>query len=233
MTARRTDLPPPKLDITEHQALAQWFIRRYLTKNRSHVDVIDSDDLFQAAMIGLDRASRTWDPKQGKWTTYAAVWMRKEVEQCLHTGSTVLSIPNRLVQEDSVARSRGDARDPLVRDARERIMYLDHEAQGGSDSEGLSAHEYVWNPTDPPVESIVLGEARPCESDACRALDLLAQENQLMASLVADSVIGGMSLQALGKQYRKSTAVIKRLIAEGLARLSELLAADGYTEAAA
>ena len=51
----------------------------YLSKPFQHQG-ISPDDLFQEGSLGLMRAARTFDPKRGRFTTYATWWVRQYMQ---------------------------------------------------------------------------------------------------------------------------------------------------------
>ena len=61
---------------------AQYWVNKYRWALEMRGDV-DQDDLFQAAMIGIWEAERTFKPEAGEWSTYSAFWIRQEIRRAL------------------------------------------------------------------------------------------------------------------------------------------------------
>lgn len=70
--------------ILHNQTLASWHARKMSSYH------LHADDLEQAAMIGIMRAIDLFDPDKGfKFSTYANVWMRHEIQEFYRRESVV------------------------------------------------------------------------------------------------------------------------------------------------
>lgn len=71
------------------------------------------EDLIQAGSVGLDRASRKFDPDRGfKFSTYASWWIRQAVQRAVAAEGKTIRVPNqvstRKLQIDSALRENPD-----------------------------------------------------------------------------------------------------------------------------
>ena len=83
---RRRDYSQPTAQqyalFAAHQHLIGWVLQR-LRSWRARRAGCQLEDLRQAAAIGLWRATWTWDPRRGAFSTVACKRMRGEVLDCL------------------------------------------------------------------------------------------------------------------------------------------------------
>jgi RNA polymerase primary sigma factor len=78
--------------ILEHAYLARMIASRYKNKGMAY------EDLVQEGMLGLVRATKTFDPDRGvKFSTYAVYWVKQAVLECLTSKSRVIRLPNHIV----------------------------------------------------------------------------------------------------------------------------------------
>jgi RNA polymerase sigma factor (sigma-70 family) len=78
--------------IMEHMYLAKVTARKYSNKG------VDYEDLVQEGMVGLVRATKSFDPDRGvKFSTYAMYWVRQAILSCLTSKSRTIRLPNHIV----------------------------------------------------------------------------------------------------------------------------------------
>jgi RNA polymerase sigma-B factor len=77
----------PAIDPGQHLRLARWLAARWVDQGRlaGAAPWVDADDLYAAALLGLVKAARRWDPARGvRWSTYATVVCEHELADLLH-----------------------------------------------------------------------------------------------------------------------------------------------------
>ena len=84
----------------------QYWVNKYRWALEMRGDV-DQDDLMQAARVGMWIAEQTYKPEAGKWSTYSAFWIRREIRKALGVKSGQLPPPEVHLDE------------PLTEDAEE------------------------------------------------------------------------------------------------------------------
>jgi RNA polymerase sigma factor (sigma-70 family) len=75
-------------------ALARMIARKYTRRG------LDLDDLEQYARIGLIRATRTFDPDKGRFTTHAAQWIAQAIRVGIEDAGTLVRVPRHARQAD-------------------------------------------------------------------------------------------------------------------------------------
>jgi DNA-directed RNA polymerase specialized sigma subunit len=63
-------------------SLVKWILKK-LGPWRARAAGCDRDDLFQAGLMGLWRATLTWDKRKGSFATVAYLRIRGEMIECL------------------------------------------------------------------------------------------------------------------------------------------------------
>lgn len=78
--------------VMSHVYLAKITARKYSNKGMEY------EDLVQEGMIGLVRATKSFDEDRGvKFSTYAIYWVKQAILQCLTSKSRVIRLPNHIV----------------------------------------------------------------------------------------------------------------------------------------
>jgi RNA polymerase primary sigma factor len=65
--------------VAQHDRLVHYTIRRYGLEGRG----LDYADLAQEGLLGLLRATRTYNPHRGAFSTYAVLWIRQYMQRAL------------------------------------------------------------------------------------------------------------------------------------------------------
>jgi len=106
----------------EHLGLANLLASKYTRFSGS-----EFDDLYQEAVIGLMRASKTYDPEKTKPTTYSSFWIRARMMKYVKE-LEIVNTPNRVF----------DARQSVQRENKNRIQNREHAMDTASSIEFLS-----------------------------------------------------------------------------------------------
>ena len=76
--------------VLRHSKLVHNIAKRYRNPD------VDYHSLVQEGHIGLLKASRTYKPKKGTFSTHATPWIRKQVQQAVRAGLSVRLPEKRL-----------------------------------------------------------------------------------------------------------------------------------------
>ena len=74
------------IDIEDYTSLA-WYTAN--TSNKKHLQGVELDDLYQAALIGIWIASTKYDDSLGSFTTFAQKYMQGEISGLVYRGTTL------------------------------------------------------------------------------------------------------------------------------------------------
>lgn len=68
---------------------------------------VPMEDVIQEGMLGLDRASRKFDPERGfRFSTYATLWIRQSIQRGLSGGgASMIRLPPQVADDRAKARS--------------------------------------------------------------------------------------------------------------------------------
>ena len=69
------------INIEDYVDLAHFYANK---SNKRHLQGVELDDLYQSAMIGIWTASKTYDPEQGAFTTYAHQFIEGEINNLVY-----------------------------------------------------------------------------------------------------------------------------------------------------
>jgi RNA polymerase sigma factor (sigma-70 family) len=86
--------------LVEFEPLIKKFAFRTVRQERTP---IDSEDALQAARIGFVTALERFDPRRGRISTYAANWIRHEVQQATRSSKTIRLPRIRMTNEERKA----------------------------------------------------------------------------------------------------------------------------------
>ncbi len=163
---------------------------------------IDSDDLVQAAMLGLHRAAQTFDPDRASWSTYGMTWARSSVRRYIYQHRRTVSYP-------VYRQERSNAETPP------RELSLD--APVGGEADGRSWHErHAANATCPE-------EAAAANERNERLEAALAELPERQARIIRGR-LRGLRLVDLGEELGVSRERIRQLEANALDALRARLA---------
>lgn len=195
------------------------------------------EDLVQAGMIGLDRATRKFDPERGyKASTYFSWWIRQSCQRALAAEGKTIRVPNqvstrRLQIENYLKENSGASNEeiaerlectvPQILRARmiaEVVLSLDQEQQ--SDTQ-FSVIDTLADPTSSdPYEAI--SESSYFIRTALAELPTL--QRQVVALKHGFTEAGELTLQEISVLLDTPLREVQLAQKEGFARLRELLA---------
>lgn len=84
--AARNELVAANTDLTI------WYVKRVIGRFPG----MDFEDIRQAACLGLIRAAESFDHKEGRFTTYAVLWMNQQVTYAFTNTEKLIRIPIHL-----------------------------------------------------------------------------------------------------------------------------------------
>lgn len=160
----------------------------------------DFDDVFQAALEGIIRALKKYDPDSGNaFTTYAQQWIRNKVQRCIYAQATTWKVPER------VMTSGLHPNDPLLATQDFSITFEVDSKEGKGDTlEQALADEDARS-----IEDLAIGAA--AARDIMRVLR--GADRRLPA--IADMYQAGSTAAEIGDRFGISSQRITSLIKEG------------------
>lgn len=186
------------IDITEHRGFVANVANKY---RRSGVDV---DDLIQEGMIGLLEAEKRFDPEKGKFLTYAAYDVVRNIRVWALSNRSVVKPPRRMVQKRGFV-PKSD------RGIGERDKF--DCAEGSSKFEGIELIDVLFDNLESNAEQ---------RHDALKALECL-RDNEY---LVIVGLIEGRSLGEIGKSLGVTKQRAQQIGAAAVDRMRQALACD-------
>ena len=81
------------IDIENYSDLAYFYANK---SSKRHLQGVELDDLYQASMIGIWIASKTYDCNQGAFSTYAHQFIEGEINSLIYKIATVEGVKQRV-----------------------------------------------------------------------------------------------------------------------------------------
>lgn len=113
--------------IEDHLGLAHLACKPYRSQTGRSFDY---QDLFQAACLGLMRAAETYDPEQGKFSTYAVPLAKRYVKRLVATQARTVKVPQYVQDAAGPGKRSTDAPSPKARQRRTSGGAFDWSAPG-------------------------------------------------------------------------------------------------------
>ena len=86
-----------KSSAAERQAARDWLVttnlRLVVSIAKRYCGLLAMDDLIQEGNLGLDRATRDFDPIKGRFSTYATQWIHQHIRRAIHNQGRTIRIP--------------------------------------------------------------------------------------------------------------------------------------------
>jgi RNA polymerase sigma factor (sigma-70 family) len=127
--------------IEEHLGLAHLACKPYRSQTGRGFDY---SDLFQAACLGLMRAAQTYDPEQGKFSTYAVPMARKYVRRLVANQARTVKVPQSVQDAAGPRRASTVPGAPTARQRRTSGGAFDWSAPGASAGPALAVTRYPY-----------------------------------------------------------------------------------------
>lgn len=150
---------------------------RQLVRRVRHITHLREDDLFQEGVIGLLRATETWDPEAGfRFKTYATWWIRQTMGRAVSNNDRTIRLPVH-VQEKLTKLRRAQARLAFISGKTPTTHELAEAL--GVDAERLARlmwYSHATNCADgdaPLVDDLTLFDVLP-DTGAASAFDVVA-----------------------------------------------------------
>jgi RNA polymerase sigma factor (sigma-70 family) len=189
------------IDLNAHIGLVQWVIKRRGFARRA-VGALTHEDLMQEGLAGLVRATHTFDPTKGAWSTYATQWVRQHVSRHIQDRGCTVRVP---VHAQEARRKAGERTLPVVRRLDVPIS---------ADSEATLA-DLIFDPDEPTPED--LADAR----SAAARLEKLYHDAQLTARerLVLRMRANESTLDEVGECIRLTRERARQIESNALGKL--------------
>ncbi len=177
--------------VLEHERLVWWAINKWFRLLPEH----ERDDAYSCGIEGLFRAAQLWQPERGRFSTYAANWIRQKIERGMMDGN----------DRRAVDRNEDTPPPPLSLD----VPY------GNGDGDTITLGEYLAA-TDRPDLTAEWAEAVARVAERCRD-----DRDRL---ILADLAVGaGYPLRDLaeqagvsGEMVRRDRRLLKRLLVDAV-----------------
>ena len=208
MLMRRAALLLSNRRVERHLDLARQLAVRY-----AHRTGYDVDDLRQVGLIGLVKASRSYQPKtKVPFEVYARPHIRGEILHYLRDAAALVRLPRRVEEEGGRLARQTEA--PLT--SREQLILDQYRSKGS------------WQPLDSVKDSqstnqlhdLALVESRRRVRKTLQSLPLLERK------AVEATVMEGLSLRAAGQRFQVSAMTVQRRLKRGLQRMATSLQCD-------
>jgi RNA polymerase primary sigma factor len=137
-TSARDELVVRNLPLARHEA------------NKFQGRGLDVEDLEQHARLGLIRATETFDPDKGRFTTYAAKWARQRMTEAIENEGALVRVPRWAYQAmRNVAAGRSRSRETMaILGQAQTALRL---RLGGHDNDAEIPFDFVSPPVSEPL----------------------------------------------------------------------------------
>jgi RNA polymerase sigma factor (sigma-70 family) len=162
--------------VTRNQGLVGWVIKHHFYT----IHHVEYTDMWQAGLLGLFRATETFDPDAGtKFNTYAVPWVRALIQKELHQALMATTQLARTVWENTNVfhDSRGGDRTHLA-----SLSSFEREP----DSFGKSAWDDTHEPQDQEDQAVAAYDANRLLPVVQRAIGRLSKKRQPVARAVIE-----------------------------------------------
>lgn len=113
-------------------------IHLYISKYLPMIDEHDKDDVFNEGVLGLIRATESFDPAQSKFASYAGLWVKNFIlNHVTRSNSYQYAAPKSHIY-DRNAKSKKKEKKKL-----KMMKRLDEPVKASSDSEATTLHEVL------------------------------------------------------------------------------------------
>ena len=208
MLMRRAALLLSNRRVERHLDLARQLAVHYSLRTG-----YDMDDLRQVGLIGLIKASRTYQPRtKVPFEVYARPHIRGEILHYLRDAAALVRLPRR-VEEEGIKLSRRIT-GPLS--SREQLVLDQYR------------NKAFWQPLDSVTESQTTNQLNDLAlKESCRRIRTTLQSlPRLERKAVEATVMEGLSLRAAGQRFHVSAMTVQRRLKRGLQRMAITLQSD-------
>lgn len=205
------------------------FVRRFASRNVEEGE--DPEDVFQVALMGLQRSTRRFDPERGyRFLIYATYWMRQAITRWRSDEGAAIRIPvhrNEKITKLDRALERLDIRVGSAVSDLELAEELEWTLEEVRQFRGIPREaEYPaslddWDDLLPEPSAVDVFDQAETESIVADALaDLSEREADVIRMRFGIGGDSDMTLEEIGQTYGVTRERIRQIEAKGLDRLS-------------
>ncbi|MCP4845253.1 MAG: sigma-70 family RNA polymerase sigma factor [Actinomycetia bacterium] len=209
--------------VTEGQRARELFVESNLrlvaslVLRRPPVHGISDEDLFQAGVLGLQRAVDLFEPDKGfKFSTYATNWIKQALGRFTDRNRSSLSGNASELGGAFAATQRGDELSDKQRLALQAATPMSGDAALSSDGDGLSLFETLAGHSNTEDEAVAELELAEVAAAVRCALDDLPPSTRRVIEQRFGIGCEPMPMVALAAQLGLSTEGVRRRIRRGL-----------------